>query len=258
MENAKQKNNHKTLKKVFTAIFLTVCLLLMVNLADIFSSLITVGGFGFTNDNMVFAETKYYAVCTSSHASKLSANESCDTIQMQGGAGYVFAGDDVFYVIASIYESEGDAEKVLNNIKESKPNASIQTITIKGISFNNNLSAQEKAVINESIAIYKKTYKQLYDISVSLDTAVLTEVNARLKLNEISSSITTTLGNFNTLFSSNLTTGLMQIQTNLNNLNEQIKLLIDSTSRPPFSALIKETYCKTVFLNKSLAESLAG
>lgn len=250
------KNKTKIFNKIFTGIFCTVIIALMITLADLFSGLITVGGYSFASENITSGELNYYAVCTTSHDTKILADELSETIQLQGGAGYVYMNKHSYYVVAGIYQTEADAEKVKQNLIQSKPQTSIVKITIPSISLTSNLTQQEKTAVLDSLAIFKNIYLKLYDIAVSLDTNVVTEVNARLQINELASTLNTTLSNYTTLFSNNLTTELLKIKISLEDAKKLLDTLVNSSSLIPFTSLVKETYCKIVVCHKNLCEGL--
>lgn len=255
MKTSKKIKNIK-LGKIFTFAFGLVTFGLMLTMADFFSSLITVGGFSFSNDNINQNEYKLYAVYTNSYQEKILASECCEQIQRQGGAGYIYMNESSYTVIAGMYENETDAKKVLSNIIEKKPDANIMTITIPQITINSNLTQQEKATINASITLFKNVYKKLYDISISLDTAVVNEVKARLEVNEICSNTQKVLNDFNTIFSENIKTNLLSIRLSLESIITYLNDLINSNTIIPFSSLVKECYCKIIFLYKNTAENL--
>lgn len=251
-----KKNKNIKLGKIFAITFCLVTFGLMLTMADFFSSLITVGGFSFSNDNINQTEYKIYAVCTNSYQEKVLASECCEQIKQQGGAGYIYMNENSYNVVAGLYENETDAKKVLSNIIEKKPDANILTITIPKITINSNLSQQEKSTINTCLSSFKNVYKKLYDISVSLDTAVINEVKARLEVNEICSSTQKTLNDFNTIFNDNIKTKLLSIRLSLENIINYLNDLINSNTIIPFSSLVKECYCKVIFLYKNTAENL--
>lgn len=254
METSNIKKNNK-FGHLFSVIFCLVSFALIVTMADIFSSLITVGGFSFSTDNINLSEYKVYAVCTSYHQEKVMAQESCESIKKQGGAGFIYMNKSSYNVIAGIYETEADAKKVLSNIIEKKPDSIIVTITIPSIIISNNLSSQEKTTVNECLVIFKNVYKKLYDISVSLDTAVLNEVNARLDVNAISSSVQNTLNNFNTIFNDNTSASLINLKLALQNTQQYLNDLVEISSSLPYTSLVKETYCKVIMAYKNMAEN---
>lgn len=241
--------------RFFSIMICIVSFALIVTMADIFSSLITVGGFSFANDNINLAEYKVYAVCTSFHQEKIIAEEGCESIKKQGGAGFIYMNNSSYAIIAGIYETEADAQKVLNNIIEKKPDASIVTITIPQIVISNNLSGQEKTTVNECLFIFKNIYKKLYDISVSLDTAVLNEVNARLEVNAISSNVQNTLNNYNTIFNDNASASLINLKLALQNIQQYLNDLVEISSSLPYTSLVKETYCKVLICYKTMASN---
>lgn len=242
--------------RIFTISFCLVAFCLMLTMADFFSSLITVGGFSFAYDNINQNEYKVYAVCTNSYQEKVLASECCEQIKNQGGAGYIYMNESSYNIIAGMYENEADAKKVLSNILEKKPDANLITITIPQITINNNLSQQEKATINTCLSSFKNVYKKLYDISVSLDTAVINEVKARLEINEISSNTQKILNDFNTIFNGNVKTNLLTIKLSLESTIQYLSDLINSSTIIPFSSLVKECYCKVIMLYKNTAESI--
>lgn len=250
------KSKKLILSKTFSVVFCLVVFGLMITMADFFSSLITVGGFSFVNDNITFAEYKVYAVCTSSHQEKLLASEFCETIKQQGGAGYIYINENLYYIVAGMYETESDANKVLNNIIAGKPEATIIEIKIPAITISNNLSAQEKNTLNGCLGVFKNAYKKLYDISVSLDTVIINEVNARLMVNELCSTVQTAIGNFNTIFTENVSTSLLKIKLANSDVVKYLNELSESTSAYPFTSLVKECYCKIITTYKQMASQI--
>ncbi len=256
METTKKVKKHHFFGKTFSLITCLIAFGLMITMADLFSSLITVGGFSFTSENISLGEYNVYAVCTSSHQTKVLAIEFSEIIRNQGGAGYLYMNKDSYYIVASIYETEADAKKVLEKLVESKPDAQIEKIVIQPITISSNLSSQEKSTVSASINLFKNIYKKLYDISVSLDTAVVSEVNARLSINEVLSSAQTILSNFNTLFSNNITINLLKLKLSIEDTVKDLNSLVNSSSVFPFTSLVKECYCKVIMNYKNLADQM--
>lgn len=252
-----KKNNKKHIfSKVFTFSISIISIAIMLTMADLFSSLITVGGFSFVNENIYLNEYNIYAVCTSSYQTKVMATEFSETIKSQGGAGFVYMNKDSYYIVASMYENEADAKKVLEKNIEEKPNATVIKICIPPITISSNLQSQEKTAVNACLSVFKNCYKKLYDISVSIDTAVTNEVNARLDVNQLLSDVQTSLNNFNILFASNITSDLLNIKLGVEDVVKVLKSLIESTSTLPFTALIKEAYCNVICCYKNMSEQM--
>ena len=256
MKTESQPKKIKKVSKIFTMCVAIIAICLTLSMADLFSSLITVGGFTFTSSDISLSKYNLYAVYTNSTESKVQADEYSATCKAQGGAGYIYLNDSKFFIIASIYENESDAAKVLENIKTNNSSASITGISIPQIYFSSNLSGDEKTTLENALNIFKTTYKKLYDISVSLDTSLINEVNARLEINQIGSNITTISSNFTTIFNNQMTNNFLNIKLKLNDLLTCIDNLINASSNFPFTSLIKNAYCECLFLYKSLAENL--
>ncbi len=252
-----KKQRFKNLGKIFSLLFCVVAIGLTLTLADFFSSLITVGGFTFTNSDITISKYNLYAVSTASATTTAMSEQLADTCKKQGGAGYIYISDNSYYVLASMYENKADAEKVISNLKESNVSANLIEIEIKPISFANSLESQEKTALENAVNIFKTCYKKLYDISISLDTGVINEVNARLAINELASEIKTTSNNFNTLFDSKLSSNILNIKLKHTELLEVIDKIINPTASIPYTSQIKNSYCSAIFLLKDLASNLS-
>ena len=248
------KKSKKAFNKIFTILIIVVSMTLMFSIADLFSSLIAVGGFNFANDDVFMAKYDVYAICTSTNQTLIQAQENANICISLGGAGYILL-DDQYYIIASIYENESDAKKVQESLTATKPSASIKKIEIPCISLQSTLSTQEKSTLTETFSLFKNSYKKLYDISVSLDTGVIQEINARLSVNELASSITEVGNNFNTVFSNNTGANLLKIKNAVNDLSTAINDLVNS-SKVPYTSYIKHAYCESLFIYKALCESI--
>lgn len=250
------KDKNKLFNKIFAVVFCTITLSIMLVLADLFSGLITVGGYSFASENISASEYTVYAVCTSSHNKKILADEVSEAIQLQGGAGYVYTSDKLYYIIAGIYQTKGDAEKVAENIISSRPQTTIISITAPAITLSSNLAQTEKNAVSKSISLFKSMYKDLYDLAVSLDTALIDEISARLQVNQLSSNVLANLNDYETLFANSITTELLKIKLSLQEMQTNLNNLINSSSILPFTALVKQTYCHIIVGYKNLCESL--
>ena len=257
MENQAKKRKFVNIGKIFTLVFCAVALGLTFTLADLFSSLITVGGFTFTNSDISIPKYTLYAVCTASASTNSSAEQQSSLCKSQGGAGYIYLTNNSFNIVASMYENEADAEKVVSNLKENNIDSNILNIEIPSISFNSSLTTQEKTTLEESITIFKTCYKKLYDLSISLDTGVMNEVNIKLSINQLSSDIKAVCNNFNTVFDSQINNKLLNIKLKLDELYNKMDSLINYTTSLPLTSQIKNTYCCSIFLLKELASALS-
>ena len=94
MKATKKQRTKNILRKLFTGIFIIVSVCLMLSLADLFSNLITVGGFTFVSDEVFLSKYTMYAVCVSSHSTKILAQDNSDSCFSLGGAGYIWMNNE--------------------------------------------------------------------------------------------------------------------------------------------------------------------
>jgi len=250
-----KKIKQKKISRFITLSIIIVSFCLMISLADLFSSLITVGGFTFVGDEVSVAKFDTYAVCISNHQTMVQAQENANICISLGGAGYILS-EDQYYVVASVYNNEADAKKVQESLIITRPTTIIKKIEILPISISSNLSSQEKNTLTETFLTFKTTYKKLYDLSVSLDTGVIQEINARLSINELASEISEKKDNFSTVFSSSYTKNLLEIKKAMDDLSNAISKLVN-TSKTPYSSYIKYAYCEDLIIYKNLSKSLS-
>lgn len=243
-------------KKFFTVAVVILSLAIIIALSDFFSSVITVGDFAFlTTQNAKASSYSVYAISLDKSLTESDANTKTTMVKQLNGAGYVYKLDNIYHILASAYENKNDAEKVLEKLnEESKKNAEIIEIKIDKIEMDMNLSSSEKAILSNSINIFKNSYKNLYDISISLDTSVKSETECKLLVNTLKSDIQKIKDDFNTQFSTNLNKKLLEIKLSLSSLEQNLDELCMTSSS--FSSQIKHTYLEIIKLNKDLAKEL--
>ncbi len=226
-------------------------------LADLFSSLITVGNFAFlTTQTTKCNSYTIYAVSIEKALSMTQAKDKVESVVQKNGAGFIYSKDNVYYVLASGYENKSDAEKVVEHLSDSGVSSEIVEIKVDKIEIDMNLSTNEKTTMSESINLFKNTYKTLYDISISLDTAVKSKSECKLLLNDLKANVLKTQSNFDTQFNSKLNSKLLSIKLQINELTTTIQTLINNADNDLLSAHIKCAYLETIKLNQSLANDI--
>ena len=168
-------------------------------------------------------------------------------LQAQNGAGYICEKDGKFYLIASIYENFNDAELVKNNLQASGIETEILTIELEESNVEGNFSADEKTILTNCLKSKIETFKELYDVAISLDTNVFDKTKAKLECNTIYSENVSTKANFDTYFKESNNKTLQSLQSALTETNDCLSNLISEnydTQNQTFSSLIKQTYCK--------------
>lgn len=188
-----------------------------------------------------------YAISMTSGTTEAELSSSKQELQTQNGAGYIYEKDDKFYLIASIYENFNDAELVKNNLQTSGVETEILTIVLEKSRVEGNFSADEKTILTNCLKSKIETFKDLYDVAISLDTNVFDKTKAKLECNTIYSENISTKANFDTYFKQSNNISLQSLQSTLTATNNCLSNLISEnydTTTQTFSSLIKQTYCK--------------
>lgn len=188
-----------------------------------------------------------YAISMASSTSENDLTSQKENLQSQNGAGYIYEKDENFYLIASIYENYNDAELVKNNLKTNGIEAEILTITLDTIQIEGNFTADEKTMLSNGIKSSVETFKNLYDVAISLDTSVFDKTKAKIECNTIYSNNVSIKANFDTYFKDTKDDNLKKLQSTLTKTNDYLSNLISEnydTQTQTFSSLIKQTYCE--------------
>lgn len=188
-----------------------------------------------------------YAISMTSGTTEAELTSSKQELQAQNGAGYIYEKDDKFYLIASIYENFNDAELVKNNLQTSGVETEILTMVLEKSKVEGNFSADEKTILTNCLKSKIETFKNLYDVAISLDTNVFDKTKAKLECNTIYSENVSTKANFDTFFKQSNNTSIQSLQSTLTATNNCLSNLISEnydTTTQTFSSLIKQTYCK--------------
>lgn len=188
-----------------------------------------------------------YAISMASSTSENDLTSQKENLQSQNGAGYIYEKDEKFYLLASIYENYNDAELVKNNLKTNGIEAEILTITLDTIQIEGNFTADEKNMLSNGIKSSVETFKNLYDVAISLDTSVFDKTKAKIECNTIYSNNVSIKANFDTYFKDTKDDNLKKLQSTLTRTNDYLSNLISEnydTQTQTFSSLIKQTYCE--------------
>ncbi len=237
------KNKSHTSSKIFVILLTIFCIALCISFAELFSSLITTSGLSSVKDGEVKQNAfNLFAINLYQTETQSLAFENAVLAKKQGGAGYIWEGDN-FYVLASCYENEADAKKVQETLQENGTTCSIYTLTFDSLAIETTSSGQEKNTLLQSVQIYKNLYKQLYDLSVSIDTQLLSEIEAKINLNEITSNFKKIKANFTALFNSQLTSSILELKLSLENVDVILDELTQySSTETPYTSMVKYAY----------------
>lgn len=241
----------------FSLVGITFALIFV--LADLFSNFITVGNFAFLpTQGLKNNAYTIYALSLAKCATVTEANGLVQDIKLRGGAGYVYASGGLYYLLASAYESENDAKKVQESLQEEKTESEIISLSVGEIAIDFSLNGTEKAATNDALAIFKQTYKVLYDTSISLDTGVKTLPECKLAITNHLTTCSTSKSQFDQVFSAKLTSEVFKIKLKLAALVMNLQTFVeqDITQQVLYSSSLKSLYIQSVVYNKDLAKEL--
>ena len=253
-----KKSIVKKTSKVASLIFIGICLALCISFADLFSSLITVGGFSnIKNGEIKQNKFTMYAISLFETETKVQATEMSDITKRKNGAGFIWQGTNRYYVFASCYENKADAEKVQTNLTENHTSCHVIELNFSEIIFKAEVKEQEKTALANAVQSYKNAFKKLYDLSVSIDTNLYTEIEAKVLLSDIISEFTKIKTNFESLFNSKLTSNLLELKLSLNNIYSILNSLAEfSSNEIPYTSQVKNTYFQILNEYNNLSKSL--
>ena len=245
--------------KIALILFGILCIAICLSFAELFSSLITVGGFYNSSKDSTIKQNSFclYAISIFSTETKIQAKEMSELFRKKNGAGYIWQTDKNYLVLISCYQNEADAQKVSDNLKENNTQNEIIKLDFDSITIKASTQEQEKNTLEKSVQSYKNLYKKLYDLSVSVDTNLLSEIKAKVDLSEIISDFAKTKSSFEALFNSRLTASLLELKLSLNNISNMLSELSDfSSNEIPYTSQIKYTYFQILDEYKSLAKTI--
>ena len=244
----------KSFQKIFAIFTLVISFALCLSLADLFSSLITVGTFN--NEVSATKNTAYSAFAISLYNSSLksSASEFAISVQKNGGAGYVWEEGGTHYVIASVYLEKNDAELVKENIKSDSVTPEVLKLDFPEIQLENSYDSNQIVLVNSLLDACKSAYQKLYDVSISLDTGLITETEAKLEIGAEASNKSKLLSDFAALFPSNLSNDLLLLKINCADIVQLLEELVHyvPSNLQTLSSKIKYNYTKILDLNRRL------
>lgn len=180
-KRAKRNKNFKLQAIMFSFLFVLFLLCLILNLSDIFSSLITNSASLFSSKKLECPSYNVYAVSITDFDNEIQANEAAIQVENQGGAGVVYHSAE-YFVLTSCYPTLSYAQEISENLKALGYNSKIVCLNVQEILVN--YKGKNSNLFLNAFHIYKNCYNQLYELSLRLDKNEIDyiEVNSNLML----------------------------------------------------------------------------
>lgn len=197
------------------------------------SDALTVGNisslFVYGNKSIKTKETSLYAVTLGEYDTALEAERVGYGANIQGASGYVWE-DEKFWVIGNIYSSISDAEKVVENLKDSKYNIEIKEIVFPKLALEfDDYENKDVSQIKEVFDLFDKVYENLYDYSIKYDKGEMNNL-------AISSEVSNMRGESKVLIS--------KIQNLLSVKNDDLQIIQNNLIR--LDELLNQTIIKAI------------
>lgn len=223
-------------------------ILVCVSSAYLISTAILSANIFQNNSSASFDKQTVYAISMDKSETKEEISKKIKELQSQNGAGYIFESENLFHLIASIYENQNDAEKVKNNLETNGVFAEVLKIELPETKIKGNFSTEKREILNKVLRSDFDTFKALYDVAISLDTNVFDKTKAKLQCNTTFSNHISIKTNFQTFFKEDLNNDVFKkINENLQSTETILSNLIGENfenSTQTFSSLIKLSYCQ--------------
>lgn len=245
IENCKTKKRKGG--RVFFFLLTILCVGLCTLISHFFASVIATGGADSSGTTTSSAEYTLYAIALGQYSSKAQAEDDAITARKQNAGGYVLKKDSSYHVLASIYEKKNDAESVLKNLSTSfEPE--ILEIKIEKAKLSKISSSNLSKSYLSMLADLKDVYLNLYDISVSLDTAVYSETKARIEADKIKSDLISKLDKLSNGTAAADGVYYVIIKNKVQDIADEITSAVefDATDNYPLGAKLKNTYISVV------------
>ena len=254
----KKINKRRYKGRKISFLFLVVCIILfaliIINISDLFSSILTNEKSLFYKDKIEIPSYSVYAVSIKHFELETDAENFAHTIIEKGGMGVVYESGE-YYCIGSIYPTLLEAQEVRDNLIILGYSPRILNIKVQEIAID--YKGDEKESTIHALNIFRESFLELYNMNVDLDKGNIERVNVNgivatqcLKVKDIQNKFL----NSNNSLSENIKT---EIGQGLNHLYESLEeiLLTDKTDLE-FTSLIKQNMFDIILTIKNITDAI--
>jgi len=176
------------------------------------------------------------------------------------GGGYVWKNGNYYYVISSAYENENDARLVSNTLKNENIENEIFEISFETLNLTPPLdNAEAKSTFNVALNLFYSTYKELFDISISLHTNIYDETKAFIEINKVLAKADEVMKNFHLIFGKISQPLIDILEKALIDENETLGLLSENqkiTEKQTLLSQIRYSYTKICAIYHNFLENI--
>lgn len=229
--------------------------LLVVNFADIFSTIITHKGSLFSTIKIEVASYSVYGVSIKDFANEQDAQKYANEVTQKGGAGYIYHSGE-YFVFANAYQSLNEANEIKENLIELGYNARTVNIKVDAVAKVYRGSNQNK--LTACLEWFRQCYNNLYEEGLNFDK----KLSNKNQVNSVIAKDLTTL--------SNLIKELGSLKSSSDNEIKQIvlphfkmcklvleELLYSNDENLIYSSKLKQSSIQIVLHNRAIAKALS-
>lgn len=252
----------KRLKSVFN-FFVFVGVFAIIMFASIlFSNALKVGNVGsylvYGGTSVNIKLSTLYALSMGEFQSMTEAENVSLGSSIQGASGYVWAENNKFYVIGSIYPTLDDANKVIDNLKDTKYDLSIFPISFPSLKLKlGDYENKQVKNIEESLKFLDKLYLSMYNYSISYDKSEINNFAISSNLSDFRGECKVQISNMQYLQKVN-NKAIKTIQNALIVIDELLdETIIKTIDNSTTNYSLKNTLAKVVRIKYDLYNDLA-
>lgn len=225
-----KKNNNKTVLKTSFKVFLLFILIviIVVGCFSVFSVVNFTNLFGL-NKYQIFEQKQYYAVVVAEGQDYFAVSGIDKQIKEQGGAGYVLNLNNTCYVIANIYSTSNDAQKVCDNLVNTF-NATILTVNLSNLVLSAEYTTEQITTLKNTLNMVNLSHKTLYDICLKIDKGEILDAEAKQKLQVFNETCQYQKQNLSKVFADNCDNIVTNVKIFASELISSINVLMLSNS----------------------------
>ena len=233
---------------VFSAIFISDTLAVS-NISTIF----VYGG-----KSIKFDSREMFAVSLGSYDSEDEANKVALGSTIQGGAGYVWKDNSKHYVLGSIYSTQEQAERVINNLQGTKYDISILKINLPKISLSfDEYDNKQVDSISKAISVFSNVYDKVYNYSISFDKSEMNNLAISTQISTIRGEIKGYISTMQSILSMP-NAKVQEVQKALIKLDELLdQAIIKTIDNSSTASYLKYTICAAISIEYDLRQKLA-
>ena len=187
---------------------------------------INISGGGLSSLNM--EKREYYGICFGSFGTLAEAEKSAVSLKARGGGGYIQK-DNSYKVFSSLYLNKADAESVATRLGQSGISVTVQKIEISSYKFLYDSKTISFKKLNEILEIFNFTIENLYAAFIDLDSNIINELDAQVRVSELKNEAAKLKYEFDNLSSDETSHQIISLKAELVSLQINLGIISESS-----------------------------